>query len=142
MQKSANRVIPCTRYFSTYHEYVALWIVDFKWFLIVQAQYSLSKFRLKVNIEHVIDRESRVVRFALDAAKPNLVLRTADGFWYVESLPNQPQRTRVWLSANILASSLIPSVIVDYAAYKALPRATTWLQPYFAGQPVPKEGLC
>jgi hypothetical protein len=32
-------------------------------------------------------------------------------------------------------------MIVDYAAYKALPRATTWLQPYFSGREIPNDAF-
>ena len=64
-------------------------------------------------------------------SRPNLVLRQADGFWYVEKIIDRPGYSRVWLSASVVASRLIPTIIVDYAAMRALPRATSWLQPYF-----------
>jgi hypothetical protein len=64
-----------------------------------------------------------------------MVMRGADGFWFVESIPDRPDISRVWLVASITCSSLVPRMIVDYAASRALPRATTWLKPYFAGLP-------
>jgi hypothetical protein len=108
---------------------------------IVRAEYFLSKFMLKVNILHTVIPEQHLIRFQLDPSRPNLVMRVADGFWFTETVPpvdesSTTPRTRVWLSANIMASRLVPSLIVDYAAYKALPRATTWLQPYFSGTPL------
>lgn len=85
-------------------------------------------------------RLQHLIRFQLDPTRPNLVMRIADGFWFTETVPSMDEsstpRTRVWLSANIMASRLVPSLVVDYAAYKALPRATTWLQPYFSGTPL------
>lgn len=62
-------------------------------------------------------------------------MRRADGLWFVEHVPEKPHASRVWLVAHIRASSLVPNMIIDYAASRALPRATTWLKPYFAGLP-------
>ena len=90
---------------------------------------------LRVNIEHTIDFERRLVNFRLDPQRANPVMRVADGFWHTQSLDSG--RTRVWLSASIRASRLVPNLVVDYAAYKAPPRATSWLLPYFSGQPLP-----
>jgi hypothetical protein len=35
----------------------------------------------------------------------------------------------VWLAASLHVNSFVPGFIVDYAAARALPRATTWLKP-------------
>jgi hypothetical protein len=114
---------------------------------VVKAEYYLSKFMLKVNILHTIIPEQHLIRFQLDPTKPNIVMRVADGFWYTETVSatgdaSSPPRTRIWLSANIRASRVVPDLIVDYAAYKALPRATTWLQPYFSGKPFKEDFIC
>jgi hypothetical protein len=69
-------------------------------------------------------------------------MKQADGFWYLENIPGKENRTRVWLSANLIISSLVPNVIVDYASSRALPRATKWLQPYFQGKPFTEGFLC
>lgn len=37
--------------------------------------------------------------------------------------------TRVWLLCELKVSRVLPSFIVDYAAKRAMPRATTWLRP-------------
>ena len=37
--------------------------------------------------------------------------------------------TRVWLLCELKVSNMLPIWIVDYAARKAMPRATTWLKP-------------
>jgi hypothetical protein len=103
------------------------------------AEFSLSRFRLKINVINFVYREKRVIKFSLDPSRPNLVLRQADGFWYVEKLVDRPGYSRVWLSASVIASRLIPTVIVDYAAMRALPRASSWLQPYFAKIPYSRD---
>lgn len=95
------------------------------------AEFSLSRFRLKINVVNRVYPEKRLIRFSLDPSRPNLVLRQADGFWYVENLSDRPGYSRVWLSASVVASRLIPNIIVDYASMRALPRATSWMQPYF-----------
>eukprot|EP01039_Chlorochromonas_danica_P010026 gene10027-11088_t len=103
--------------------------------VIARAEYALSKFHLKVHVKHTIVPDKKAIRFSLDADKPNLVMRRADGLWFVEHVPEKPHASRVWLVAHIRASSLVPNMIIDYAASRALPRATTWLKPYFAGLP-------
>jgi hypothetical protein len=37
--------------------------------------------------------------------------------------------TRVYLLASLQISRALPTFIVDYAAVRAMPRATTWLKP-------------
>lgn len=37
--------------------------------------------------------------------------------------------TRVYLLCEVKISRALPSFIVDYAADRAMPRATTWLKP-------------
>eukprot|EP01031_Cornospumella_fuschlensis_P024973 gene24973-30170_t len=109
-----------------------------------KAEYALSKFMLRVCVEHSVHSEQNMITFKLDANRPNMVLRRADGMWLATPSPDNPAHTRVFLTASIVAifltasivaSKVVPSVIVDYAAYRALPRATNWLKPYFAGLP-------
>ncbi len=83
-----------------------------------------------------------LIRFFTDPNKKNLAMKHADGFWFVESVPGQENRTRVWLSASLIVSSMVPIMIVDYAASRALPRATKWLQPYFQGKPFSERFIC
>ena len=100
--------------------------------LVNHAEFSLSKFRLKVNVVHTICPEDQIIRFTLDRNRPNLVMREADGFWLVEAPADRPSGySRVWLSANIVVSRVVPTMLVDYAAARALPRATMWLQDFF-----------
>ena len=37
--------------------------------------------------------------------------------------------TRVWLLCELRVSPLLPQFITDYAASRAMPRATTWIKP-------------
>lgn len=94
------------------------------------AEFSLSKFRLKVNVLHTLFREQRVIKFSLDNSRQNLVMRQAEGFWHVQVAHDHPGHSRVYLSTNIIVANVIPSIIVDYAAARALPRATTWLENF------------
>ena len=41
----------------------------------------------------------------------------------------QQEYTRVWLLCEVKVSKLLPQWITDYAARRAMPRATTWLRP-------------
>lgn len=94
------------------------------------AEFKLSKFCLVVNVVHSVCADSSTIRFSLDPARPNLVLREADGFWHLQSLPERPGFTRVWFKASVVATRLLPTILVDYAASKALPRATSWMQTH------------
>lgn len=55
------------------------------------------------------------------------------------TMSRREEYSRVWLYANIVVSRLVPSFIVDYAAYRALPRATEWLQSYFSDSEIINE---
>ena len=108
---------------------------------LIKAEFSLSRFNLKVNVVHEKFPSKRLVKFSLDADKPNLVLKKAGGFWYVEDAADRPGYTRVYLSASVACSVFVPTLIVDYAAARALPRATSWLRPFFEKTPyIPDEG--
>lgn len=48
----------------------------------------------------------------------------------------KPGHVRVWFGAAVKVSRLVPSMVVDYAAGRALKRATSWLAPAVASCPV------
>lgn len=97
----------------------------------VVAEFSLSRFRLPVNVIQNVDLENKVIRFVLDQNRPNPVISKVEGYWFVQLPDGREGYSRVWLYANVVASRLVPSFIVDYAASRALPRATEWLLTYF-----------
>eukprot|EP01041_Mallomonas_annulata_P010915 gene10915-22782_t len=98
------------------------------------SEFSISKFRLKMNIKHTILAEEHTIHFTLDETRPNLVLRQATGYWHVQCPADRPEGySRVYFSATVSASRLLPTAVVDYAAGRALTRATSWMQPYFIG---------
>lgn len=98
-----------------------------------RCNYRISKFWLGVTVTHSVDWDAGVVRFDLDqdAEWSRFVLQEASGFWRVEPSPDGPPGTsRVWLVVTRLrASPVLPPCIVDYAADRALRRATCWLKP-------------
>ncbi|KAL7443595.1 hypothetical protein ACHAXH_007027 [Discostella pseudostelligera] len=99
---------------------------------VTRAQFSLSKFRLKIAAVHKYRPHPRgdYMIFTLDPASTNMVLKYAKGIWYTESNPDGKEgHTRVWLLCELRVSRLLPQWIVDYAAARAMPRATTWLKP-------------
>lgn len=99
---------------------------------ITRASFVLSKFRLNIAAVHRYQPhpDGHYMEFTLDKACRNVVLQDAKGIWYTEAEPNgRPGVTRVWLMCELKVSSMLPTFIVDYAARRAMPRATTWLQP-------------
>jgi len=97
-----------------------------------QAEFSVSRFKLKLNVKHRINKEQRIIHFNLDDSRPNLVLRQATGFWFVQTPLDRPDGySRVFFKATVTASRLVPTPVVDYAAGRALTRATSWMQPHF-----------
>ena len=55
-----------------------------------------------------------------------------EGQWSLEEVAGREgECTRVCLNIELEASRLVPGFIIDYAASRALPKATLWLQPYF-----------
>merc|ERR1712071_430877 len=86
---------------------------------VTRASFSLSKFRLQIAAIHKYrpHPQGDYMVFTLDPACTNLVLKSAKGI------------TRVWLLCELKVSNILPKFIVDYAAKKAMPRATTWLKP-------------
>jgi hypothetical protein len=99
---------------------------------ICKAQFKLSRFHLEINAELRCLRERNAIEFRLDPERRNPVLEQARGFWFVEDATFYGRGkgwTRVWLVADVTCSPLLPSFLIDYAASRALPRATTWLSP-------------
>lgn len=99
---------------------------------VTRAQFLLSKFRLKVAAVHKyrVHPKGDYMIFTLDPASTNMVLKYAKGIWYTQSNPDGKEGyTRVWLLCELRVSRLLPKWIVDYAAARAMPRATTWLKP-------------
>mmetsp|Transcript_13062 Transcript_13062/g.37237 ORF Transcript_13062/g.37237 Transcript_13062/m.37237 type:complete len:362 (+) Transcript_13062:17-1102(+) len=98
---------------------------------LARLNYRISKFWLNLSVVHKIDRTKGTVHFDLDKTCSKVVLQQASGFWQVEQAPGgHPSRTRIWLRATLRASSLLPHWVVDYAAERALRRATSWMKPY------------
>jgi len=96
---------------------------------VCKAQFNLSRFMLEVNTVLRCERDQNTLRFELDKDRKPLAMEEAEGFWYLEEAAGRPGWTRIWLSAGITCSKLLPTFLVDYAAARALPRATTWLRP-------------
>jgi hypothetical protein len=99
---------------------------------ICKAQFKLSRFRLEINAELRCLRDRNAIEFRLDPERENPVLEQARGFWFVEDASMYGRGkgwTRVWLVADITCSPLLPSFLVDHAASRALPRATSWIAP-------------
>jgi len=99
---------------------------------VTRAQFALSKFRLKIAALHKYRPHPKgdYMIFTLDPASSNVVLKYAKGIWYTQSNPDGKEGyTRVWLLCELRVSRLLPQWIVDYAASRAMPRATTWLKP-------------
>lgn len=95
------------------------------------AAYTLSKFKLKVNVVQNFDPAAQQLFFELDRSGRNLILKDALGVWAVETEAEglQPGHIRLWLCAEICVCRVVPRKIIDYASRKALPRATTWIRP-------------
>lgn len=99
---------------------------------VTRAQFSLSKFRLKIAAVHKYrpNPKGDYMVFTLDPASSNVVLKFAKGVWHTQSNPEGKEgHTRVWLLCELKVSRLLPQWIVDYAAARAMPRATSWLKP-------------
>ena len=99
---------------------------------VTRARFSLSKFRLHVAAVHEYRPHPRGdhMTFALDPTCQNPIMKHAQGVWHTESDPDgRAGVTRVWLLCELRVSRVVPQWIVDYAAARAMPRATTWLKP-------------
>jgi len=99
---------------------------------VTRAAFVLSKFRLNIAAIHKYTPhpEGDYMEFTLDPSCTNMVLKGAKGIWYTEEAPEgREDYTRVYLLCEVQISRALPSFIVDYAADRAMPRATTWLRP-------------
>lgn len=97
------------------------------------AEFTLSRLKLRVNVLHRVYRDQRIVTFNLDQDRPNPVFKEANGYWHVQVPTDRPEGwCRVYLSASILVNLLVPPFIMDYAASRALPRASMWIKPHFS----------
>jgi len=101
---------------------------------VTRAAFTLSKFRLTIAAIHKYRPHplGDYMVFTLDPACTNAVLKNAKGVWHTQSNPDGKgdEYTRVWLLCELKVSSLLPKWIVDYAAKRAMPRATTWIKPH------------
>ncbi|CBJ29186.1 conserved unknown protein [Ectocarpus siliculosus] len=92
----------------------------------------VSRFKLHIRVVMSLLRERNMVQFELDpdcTKAGRAVLREATGFFYVESPPDRPGFSRVWMLAKVDVNRFVPGAIVDYAAGRALPRASNWIKP-------------
>jgi len=99
---------------------------------ITRASFILSKFRLNIAAIHRYTPHPRgdYMEFTLDPSCTNVVLKGAKGTWYTEENPDGREGfTRVYLLAGLQISRALPKFIVDYAAERAMPRATKWIRP-------------
>jgi len=80
---------------------------------------------------HSVESENKLIRFCLNKKRTNMIFKMAEGFWHVESPADRPGFSRVWLKADLVTSRIIPPLLLDYASARALPRATSWIRPYF-----------
>ena len=96
-----------------------------------RATFTLSKFRLKTAVVHRFNHDTQQLTFELEEGAENAVLKEANGLWFVETEGEglRDGHVRVWLQASLRVSRVVPKWIVDYAARRALPRATSWLRP-------------
>lgn len=95
----------------------------------VHARYRVSKFWLNISVVHSVDVAAKQVSFKLHPDCGKMVLKEAIGCWTVTQAQD-PAKSRVTLDVQLKASSLLPSWLVDYAANRALRRATCWLKPH------------
>mmetsp|Transcript_9247 Transcript_9247/g.14294 ORF Transcript_9247/g.14294 Transcript_9247/m.14294 type:complete len:428 (+) Transcript_9247:29-1312(+) len=98
-----------------------------------RAAFILSKFRLNIAAIHNYrpHPEGHYMDFSLDPECTNMVLKSAKGIWHTQANPEGRGQdwTRVYLICELKVSRVLPAFIVDYAAKRAMPRATSWLKP-------------
>ncbi|GMH79727.1 hypothetical protein TL16_g08245 [Triparma laevis f. inornata] len=99
---------------------------------VTRAKFVLSKFRLNIAAIHKYrpHPKGHYMVFTLDPANTNMVLKSAKGVWHTQEAPEGREGyTRVWLLCEVKVSRALPPFITDYAARRAMPRATQWLRP-------------
>ncbi|GMH98855.1 hypothetical protein TrVE_jg7256 [Triparma verrucosa] len=97
---------------------------------VTRAKFVLSKFRLNIAAIHKYrpHPKGHYMVFTLDPANTNMVLKSAKGVWHTQPT-GRAGYTRVWLLCEVKVSRALPPFITDYAARRAMPRATQWLRP-------------
>ncbi|KAG5187518.1 hypothetical protein JKP88DRAFT_178923 [Tribonema minus] len=95
------------------------------------AEFVISRFRLLVRVLLTARPSAGTVEFQLDPTAAGAGLfKEARGVWYVEPAPEgRAGVSRVWLVASLRVQRAVPGFLVDYAAARALPRATAWVKP-------------
>lgn len=91
--------------------------------------YRVSRFWLPMSALQTVEHENGLVRFELDHSATGCVLQEATGFWHVAPSPNG-SGSRVWFCVGLHACEWLPTWLVDYAAARALRRATGWLKSH------------
>lgn len=94
-----------------------------------KCDYKISKFWLNVSALQSVTPDDGLVHFELDPSATGCILQEATGFWKVAPVPGGVG-TRVWLCVSLRACKWLPTRLVDYAAERALRRATQWLKPH------------
>ena len=97
---------------------------------VTRAKFVLSKLRLQIAAIHKYQShpQGHYMVFTLDPACTNVVLKAAKGVWHTQPSPQGQGATRVWLLCEAKVSRMLPVWIMNYAAKKAMPRATGWLR--------------
>jgi ribosome-associated toxin RatA of RatAB toxin-antitoxin module len=97
------------------------------------AEFALTSFLIRANVKHTVLPDKRLLNFSLVENQINLVVKEAEGFWHVQVPADRPAGyCRVYLSAQVLTDTMVPTLILDYAVSRALSRATKWLKPFFS----------
>lgn len=108
--------------------------VTSRWRTMTKGLFTLSKFRFRLSVVHKHVPEENRLDFYLDpdSAQYRSILEMAEGFWFIDDRPaDRPKGwTRVYMSATVKVNNLVPMWLVEYAAERALKRATSWLKPY------------
>lgn len=108
--------------------------VNSRWRTLTKGIFTLSKFRFRLSVCHKHRPQENRLDFYLDPDSDQYrsILEMAEGFWYIEDRPaDRPEGwTRVYMSATVKVNNLVPMWLVEYAAERALKRATSWLKPF------------
>ena len=98
---------------------------------VTRASFVLSKLRLNIAAVHKYTPHPAGghMVFTLDPSCANVVLKMAEGVWHTQPCPYDPSKTRLWLLCSIRVSRALPKWIMNYAAGRAMPRATEWVRP-------------
>ena len=97
----------------------------------IKASFQITKLRLPATLLLRADRctvfpDRCVLHFELDPESPSCAVKRCTGKWVVERAAGGGA-ARVSLKADIQASRLVPGMVVDLVAEKALDRAVAWI---------------